>query len=149
VIPPGARAHPVRAVRTLARDAVGIGMFVHMHLRGRDMKVVAESPDHEEQTLLVVPNYNFDWQQSYRWQPGAKTFARGTKIKALAHFDNSPWNPFNPDPSQAVKFGLETTDEMMYLFLFWVAADEALGLRVDPKTGRVEDGQPADAPGRR
>ena len=136
-IPPGAIAHPVQAQRRLRDDAVGIGMFVHMHVRGRDMTVVAEAPDGSRETLLVVPNYNFDWQQSYRWAAGERRFARGTRIQALAHYDNSRWNPFNPDPGQTVKFGLETTDEMMYLFLFWVAREQALGLAVDPRTGRV------------
>lgn len=136
-IPPGARAHPVRAARTLPEDAIGIGMFVHMHLRGRDMAVTAEAPDGSQETLLVVPNYNFDWQQSYRWVPGQRRFAKGTRIRALAHFDNSAWNPFNPDPTVPVKFGLETTDEMMYLFLFWERAEEQLGLVVDPASGRV------------
>lgn len=142
-IPPGAMAHPVRASRTLREDAVGIGMFVHMHLRGRDMTAVATAPDGSEETLLVVPNYNFDWQQSYRWPAGKRTFPRGTKLQALAHFDNSAWNPFNPDPGQTVKFGLETADEMMYLFVFWVAQHEMLGLGVDPGTGHV-----TTAPGR-
>lgn len=136
-IPPGARAHPVRAARTLPDDAEGIGMFVHMHLRGRDMAVTAEAPDGSRETLLVVPNYNFDWQQSYRWARGTRTFAKGTRIRALAHYDNSAWNPFNPDPTVAVRFGLETTDEMMYLFLFWERAGEQLGLVVEPTTGRV------------
>jgi hypothetical protein len=136
-IPPGAVAHPVKAVRTLRDDAVGIGMFVHMHLRGRDMVAIARTPDGGEETLLLVPNYNFDWQQSYRWAPASKTFPRGTKIEALAHFDNSRWNPFNPDPAQTIRFGEDTTDEMMYLFLFWVARDEALGLTVDSKSGRA------------
>jgi len=136
-IPPVAMAHPVRAVRTLRDDAVGIGMFVHMHLRGRDMTVTAEAPDGSAETLLLVPNYNFDWQQSYRWAPATQQFAKGTRIRALAHFDNSAWNPFNPDPQQTVAFGLETTDEMMYLFLFWVRRDEELGLQVDPQTGRL------------
>src|SRR4029079_13019979 len=104
---------------------------------------VAVAPDGSEETLLLVPNYNFDWQQSYRWPAGKKTFARGTKLQALAHFDNSKWNPFNPDPSQTVKFGLETADEMMYLFVFWFAQHEALGLTIDPANGRV-----VQAPGR-
>jgi hypothetical protein len=137
-IPPGAGAFPVHAARKLPDDAVGIGMFVHMHVRGRDMQVEAQRPDGSAETLLVVPNYNFDWQQSYRWERGAMTFPRGTRFKALAHYDNSAWNPFNPDPQQAVHFGLQTTDEMMYLFVFWVAANQELGLRIDPANGRVQ-----------
>ncbi len=140
-IPPGALAHPVAAARTLRDAGIGIGLFVHMHLRGRDMTVVAEHQDGARETLLVVPNYHFDWQQSYRWAPGQRTFAAGTKVHALAHYDNSAWNPFNPDPAATVRFGLETEDEMMYLFLFWVKQAEALGLAVDPRTGHVVDGR--------
>jgi mono/diheme cytochrome c family protein len=136
-IPPGARAHAVRASKVFPDDALGIGMFVHMHLRGRDMLATATPPDGDPETLLLVPNYNFDWQQSYRWAPATQRFAKGTRVRALAHFDNSAWNPFNPDPTATVPFGLETTDEMMYLFLFWVREQEALGLSVDPKNGRA------------
>jgi hypothetical protein len=44
---------------------------------------------------------------------------------------------FNPDATRTVKWGLETEDEMMYAFLFWVAAREQLNLSVDPATGRA------------
>jgi mono/diheme cytochrome c family protein len=149
-LPPGAMAQPVRATRTLRDDAIGIGMFVHMHLRGRDMTVAAEAPDGERTTLLVVPNYNFDWQQSYRWRPGVERFPKGTRLHALAHFDNSSWNPFNPDAAATVRFGQETTDEMMYVFVFWVAANEVLDLAIDPRTGYVvrPAGAAADGAGR-
>ena len=36
-IPPGAPAHRVGASRVLDHDAVGVGLFAHMHVRGRDM----------------------------------------------------------------------------------------------------------------
>lgn len=142
-IPPGAPAHLVRASRTFDADSVGIGMFVHMHLRGRDMDFVARQPDGREETLLLVPNYSFDWQTAYVWPPGAQVFPAGTVVECRAHFDNSRFNPFNPDPARAVRFGQETTDEMMYGFLFYVARDERLGLRIDPTSGRViEDVKP-------
>src|SRR5262249_22811130 len=102
----------------------------------RDMTVTATAPGRAAETLLVVPNYNFDWQQSYRWDKAGRQFAAGTRIAALAHFDNAASNPFNPDPQQAVRFGQATVDEMMYALLFYVDAHEQLGLRVDPKTGR-------------
>lgn len=136
-IPPGASAHPVAAQRRLRHAARGIGLFVHMHLRGRDMTVRAVPPEGGPETLLVVPNYNFDWQQSYRWGPAGRLFPAGTVIAAEAHYDNSAGNPFNPDPAATVGFGLQTLDEMMYAFLFYVRDDERLGLAVDPATGHV------------
>jgi thiol-disulfide isomerase/thioredoxin len=134
-IPAFAAAHPVQAARTLPWDATGVGMFSHMHLRGKDMTFRALRPDGEEETLLTIPNYHYDWQQNYRWQPGAKKFAKGTKIDVLAHYDNSAFNPFNPDPSQPVRHGPQTVQEMMFGFFFYTADGEDLKLKVDPKTG--------------
>src|SRR5262249_21815402 len=54
-IPPGAPAHPVSASKVLAHDAVGIGLFAHMHVRGRDMTFRAHYPDGKTETLLVIP----------------------------------------------------------------------------------------------
>ena len=136
-IPPGAPAHRVVAERALDVPAEGVGMFVHMHLRGRDMRFEALEPGRDARTLLLVPNYDFDWQLAYRWVRGAQQFAEGTVIRCTAHFDNSSFNPFNPDPEREVRFGEETTDEMMYGFFFYVARDEALGLDVDPASGAV------------
>jgi len=136
-IPPGAAAHEVKASRTLAMDATGIGMFSHMHLRGKDMTFVARPPEGEAETLLAIPNYHYDWQQNYRWQPGTKKFAKGTRIEVTAHFDNSRFNPFNPDPTATVKHGQQTFEEMMFGFFFYTADGEDLGLAIDPKTGYV------------
>lgn len=132
---PGEPCWPVRAARTFDADAIGIGAFVHMHLRGRDMRIVAHDPSGAEETLLCVPNYSFDWQTAYKWRFGERRFAKGTRVEALAHYDNSRFNPFNPDPGKAVRFGQETYDEMMYGFLFYVEAHEQLELEIDPATG--------------
>jgi thiol-disulfide isomerase/thioredoxin len=134
-IPAGASSHPVRATRTLPSDATGIGMFSHMHLRGKDMTFRAFYPSGEEETLLVIPNYHYDWQQNYRWQPGTKKFPAGTKIEVTAHFDNSKFNPFNPDANVNVRHGPQTIHEMMFGFFFYTKDGEDLGIEVDPKTG--------------
>jgi len=136
-IPPGAPAWPVSGRKKFAEDAIGIGLFAHMHLRGRDMRVVATPPGGAVETLLCVPNYSFDWQTGYPWRFGERRFAKGTRVEALAHFDNSRFNPFNPDPTKAVRFGQETYDEMMYGFLFYVDEHERLGLAIDPTNGRA------------
>lgn len=137
-IPPGAPAHRVTDEKVLADDVIGIGLFVHMHLRGRDMTFRAKRPGEDKpETLLVVPNYNFNWQMPYRWQQGAVRFPKGTKIEAVAHYDNSAFNAYNPDPKATVRNGDQTHEEMMNGFFFYVLEHESLNVRVDPKTGRV------------
>ena len=139
-IPPGAPAHPVEATRTVEFDATGVGLFSHMHVRGKDMTFVARRPDGPAETLLRIPNYAFDWQESYRWTPGTMRFPRGTVLDVLAHFDNSAFNPYNPDPRATVHEGPQTFEEMMYGFFFYTRDDEHLGLRIDPKTGAARAG---------
>lgn len=134
-IPAGAPAHRVTATRTLPCEAHGLAMFAHMHLRGKDMTFKAITPDGAEETLLRIPNYHYDWQQNYRWKPGSKSFPPGTKIEVVAHFDNSAFNPFNPDPTNPVRYGPQTIHEMMFGFFFFTDANEQLNLKVDPKTG--------------
>ncbi|MBL9125652.1 MAG: redoxin family protein [Planctomycetaceae bacterium] len=137
VIPPGAPHHRVVAEQTFTHPATGIGMFSHMHLRGKDMTFFARYPDGTVETLLAVPNYSFDWQMSYRWDAGKKKFPAGTKIECVAHFDNSPFNPYNPDPTQSVRNGQQTFQEMMYGFFFFTDDTQHLDLEIDPATGRA------------
>lgn len=136
-IPPGASSHPIKGVKTIPVDALGIGMFSHMHLRGKDMTFVAHYPNGSTETLLGIPNYNYEWQQNYRWEPKTKKFPAGTKIEVMAHFDNSAFNPFNPDPTATVPHGPQTIHEMMFGFFFYAAENERLGLKIDPKNGHV------------
>jgi peroxiredoxin len=136
-IPPREPHYKVSAVRELKGDATGYGMFSHMHLRGKDMTFRALYPDGRDETLLVVPNYSFDWQQSYRWPEDTVKFPQGTKLEVFAHYDNSPFNPYNPDPNREVPEGQQTFDEMMYGFVFYTYDDEHLNLTIDPQTGRV------------
>jgi thiol-disulfide isomerase/thioredoxin len=137
-IPPGAPAHKVAATRVLDRDVVGVGLFSHMHLRGKDMTFTAQLPDGKTDTLLVIPNYNFSWQVPYRWEPGKKTLPKGTRLECVAHFDNSPFNVYNPDPKATVRHGLQTHQEMMYGFFFYLDAAEQLGLQIDLSTGQAK-----------
>lgn len=153
-IPPGAPAHRVSAMRTVPCDAVGIGLFTHMHVRGRDMTFLAHLPNGKTENLLTVPNYNFDWQHAYRWEYGAKKLAKGTRLECVAHYDNSEFNPFNPDPKATVLDGQQTKDEMLNGFVFYVDANEKLNLEIDPKTGKpiaqpaLKDRQPNPPNGR-
>ncbi|WP_437223850.1 redoxin family protein [Planctomicrobium sp. SH661] len=136
-IPPGDPHFPLSASEEINCNATGVGMFTHMHLRGKDMVFEAIDPAGKREILLAIPNYDFNWQMFYRWPKGTKKFAKGTRIQATAHFDNSVFNPFNPDPTVTVKEGDQSFDEMMYAFLFYTDDDEQLNLDIDPKTGHV------------
>lgn len=137
-ISPGAPAHKVSASHVLENDVMGVGLFSHMHLRGKDMTFSAQTPDGKKETLLIIANYNFEWQIPYRWESGKKQFAKGTRLECIAHYDNSAFNPYNPDPKATVRNGPQTHNEMMYGFFFYTNANEKLNLRIDPKTGRVQ-----------
>jgi peroxiredoxin len=136
-IPPGAPAHRVEASQVLDCDTVGVGLFAHMHLRGKDMTFRAIQPDGSNETLLMVPNYSFDWQMPYRWEPGKMRLPKGTRLECVAHYDNSTFNPYNPDPTATVRDGQMTHQEMMNGFFFYTDEGEDLGLDVDAKTGHV------------
>jgi thiol-disulfide isomerase/thioredoxin len=135
-IPPYEPAFRLEARHQLQHNANILGMFTHMHVRGRDMTFFADPPGKSSETLLQIPNYNFEWQLGYELAPGKKVFPKGTYIRAVAHFDNSPFNPYNPDPSAAIQYGPQTVDEMFNGFVFYVDEDETLSISVDPNTGR-------------
>lgn len=134
-IPPFARAHAVKSSAEMETDSTLIAFFSHMHLRGRDMTFYATPPGGERETLMSLPNYNFNWQLAYHVAPGVKLLPKGTKMSAVAHFDNSTFNPYNPDPTKTIEEGPQTVDEMMQGFMFYTRNDETLNVKVDPKTG--------------
>jgi hypothetical protein len=136
-IPPGDGAHAIHSAHTLDHDITLLGLFTHMHLRGKDMTFYAEPPGQPRETLLQIPNFNFDWQLAYEIAPGQKRLPKGTKLEAVAHYDNSAFNPFNPDPKRTVPWGRQTYDEMFNGFAFFVDEHQQLNLDVDSKTGQV------------
>ena len=110
-------------------------MFTHMHLRGKDMTFSAKPPDAPRQTLLMIPTFSFDWQLGYECTPGTVMLPKGTTLSAVAHYDNSTFNPYNPDPAVTVRYGPQSYDEMFNGYIFFTDNDEQLTLTVDPKTG--------------
>jgi peroxiredoxin/mono/diheme cytochrome c family protein len=93
-------------------DVTVLGFMPHMHLRGKDFFIEAVHPDGRKEALLSVPHYNFNWQAEYRLVEPLR-LAKGGKIHCVAHFDNSPGNRNNPDPTQDVYWGDQTWEEML------------------------------------
>lgn len=134
-IEPQHSAWEVSDKKTITQDATVLGMFCHMHLRGKDMTFYASEPGGKKRKLLEIPNYNFDWQLGYELNPGDVRIPAGTEIEVVAHYDNSSFNPYNPDPTRTVPYGQQTFDEMLNGFLFYTYDDEDLGISINPKTG--------------
>jgi hypothetical protein len=115
VIPPGATNYEIKAAYVFEQDSHIISLMPHMHLRGRDITYRAVYPDGRSEILLAVPKYNFNWQVYY-YPKAPIAVPKGTRIEAVAHYDNSTNNPGNPDPTREVRFGEQTWDEMMNAF---------------------------------
>ena len=99
-IPPGDPAHKVTASRTLEHDTIGIAMFSHMHLRGKDMTFTASSrrqekhaADHPQLQLLLANSLSLG--------AGQDAFSEGHQARIRRPTsDNSTFNPYNPDRRQ-------------------------------------------------
>lgn len=123
---------------TMNCNATAIALFTHMHVRGRDMEFMADYPNGRTESLLLVPNYSFDWQLPYLYMPGAKQIPNGTKITTISHYDNSSFNAYNPDPDATVPYGDQTIHEMNDAYIFYLNNDETLDIKVDPNTGHAQ-----------
>ncbi len=111
-IPPHAHNHKVEAWRKFHRDTLVLSLFPHMHLRGKSFRYEAVYPDGTTEILLDVPKYDFNWQNHFIFSE-PKLMPKGTKMFCTAHFDNSEDNLSNPDPTEAVRWGDQTWEEMM------------------------------------
>jgi peroxiredoxin len=120
VLKPGEKRNKVVATTKLRRDVKAISTFPHMHLLGREMTAVAEFPDGTTKTLIHVPAWDFNWQDTYHFKEPLPLPA-GTKILVTAYYDNSADNPDNPNnPPKTVRWGEQTSDEMCILFLSYI-----------------------------
>ena len=142
-IPAGAGGHPVLAKVTLQADSTLLAMFPHMHVRGKAFEYRATYPNGESETLLSVPKYNFNWQLTYYLQH-PKVLPKGTVLECVALYDNSPNNPFNPDPNSEIYWGDQTWDEMLAGFV-----DLAMPVKMDPMSLVPPKPKPAVTPKRR
>jgi hypothetical protein len=113
-IPPGADNYRVEVSGTLPNDCTLLSFFPHMHLRGKRFEYNLVRRDGQTETLLRV-NYDFYWQLSYRLAE-PRFLKAGTKLQAVAWYDNSVNNPHNPDPESPVRWGDQTYNEMMVGF---------------------------------
>jgi hypothetical protein len=127
-IAPGDANAEAKATVKFGQPVDFVYMQPHMHLRGKDMKIDALYPTGERETLLDVPHYDFNWQIVY-YEKTPLQFPKGTTLELTAHWDNSPNNKWNPDPTATVHWGDQSWQEMLAAPMA-VIVDRT----VDPKT---------------
>ena len=115
-IPPHAENWEITGTLSFPDDATLYALWPHMHYRGKDMTFILRYPNNREEVLLSVPKYNPNWQVTYELVKPLKIPARST-IRAVAHYDNSAGNRYNPAPDREVTWGPQGSNEMFLPFL--------------------------------
>jgi hypothetical protein len=125
-IAPGETSHAVHMSKTLAFSSDVYGVFPHMHLIGRTVRVTATLPDGTVTPIITIGDWDFNWQNYYQYERPLRLPA-GTRLDSDWTFDNSAANPANPSsPPRRVTFGEQTTDEMAALILDLVPTGPAV-----------------------
>lgn len=124
-IPAGKQDYLIEDSWTLPCDMVAFGVNSHAHYVGRTMHLAAQLPDGKELVLLNIEDWDFAWQEQYRFTEPLHLPA-GTRLHAQIRYDNSAANPRNPySPPRRITFGEESTDEMGSISLMAYPKDEA------------------------
>jgi len=111
-IPAGDAAYKVEDHFTLPVDVWATGIIPHAHYIAKEVRAWATLPDGKKLWLLKIDDWDFNWQDQYRY---AKPFLlpADTRLDMEIVYDNSARNVRNPNsPPQRVLWGPDSTDEM-------------------------------------
>ena len=114
-IPPYADDWKITGVTPVSEAITLYGLSPHMHLRGKSLRWVVTWPDGREETILDVPEFDFNWQIHYELAEPLHLPA-GSKITGIGVYDNSLGNRWNPGPHLEVYWGQQSWDEMYQAF---------------------------------
>jgi tetratricopeptide (TPR) repeat protein len=109
----------------------------HAHYLLREAKGIARLPDGSTRPLIYIKDWDFRWQQVYRYAVPT-SLPKGTTLAMEYTYDNSADNARNPSrPPQPVHWGQRSKDEMGDLWIQVLTRDErdlaALNAQFRPK----------------
>jgi hypothetical protein len=110
-IPAGSEDHEESFSYTFDNGATIFSANVHMHLLGQHARLSIDHEDGSETCLLDVPEYDFDWQRTYRFKE-EQVIGPGDRLKLSCFFDNPT--------DTAVNWGDGTTDEMCLATMYMI-----------------------------
>lgn len=132
-IPPEDPHYRVASSMKFREETTILAFMPHMHVRGKSFEYKLKYPDGRQEIALSVPQYDFNWQNSYVLEKPLVVPA-GAELECVAYFDNSAANPANPDPKDTVRWGEQTWNEMMIgYFEYYSAHGDGKG---SPSEGR-------------
>ncbi len=124
-IPPGDSHYVIQDRFELPVDVELVGVQPHAHFRATEIDGFATYPDGRRESLIRISNWDFNWQDVYRYET-RPVLPKGTTVSMEYVYDNSAANPRNPDnPPRRVLFGQFSNDEMGDLWLQVLARDES------------------------
>jgi hypothetical protein len=122
-IPAGQERYTVQDSFVIPIDVKAFSVGAHAHYLGKEMKLTATLPDGAVKTLLWIKDWDFSWQERYRFKDFV-TLPTGTRLDAMVSYDNSAANKRNPSrPPVRVTWGEESNDEMGSIGLQVIAAN--------------------------
>jgi hypothetical protein len=111
-IPPGAKDYTIKDSFTLPVDMKIYSSGAHAHYLAKNMKMTAALPDGSSKVLLWIPDWDFAWQDRYRYKDPFE-LPKGARIDVEISYDNSAENPHQPSqPPREVWWGEGSFDEM-------------------------------------
>lgn len=116
-IPPGEANYRVTDSYLLPADVDVLAAYPHAHFLGRELRGFARLPDGSLTPLLWIEEWNFLWQDVYRYRVPV-FLPKGTTITMEYRYDNSRANPHAGHAAdRQVVYGPGSFDEMADLWL--------------------------------
>jgi Flp pilus assembly protein TadD len=111
-IPAGQADYAIEDTYTIPADVDVLSVYPHAHYLAKEMTVSARQPDGRTASLLWIKNWDFKWQDQYRFATPVM-LSKGAVVTMRFSYDNSADNPRNPRrPPTRVVFGPQSSDEM-------------------------------------
>lgn len=121
-IPAGEKEHRIVDRVQLPVGVEVIAISPHAHYVCQKVHASAVKPDGARLDLLTINDWDFNWQQTFRFRTPVRLEA-GAWIEIEFVYDNSEANPQNPShPPQRVRNGMGKADEMATIIIH-VAVD--------------------------
>jgi mono/diheme cytochrome c family protein len=111
-IPAGQERYTITDSFVIPVDVRAFAIGAHAHYLAKEFTLKATLPDGVVKTLLSIADWDFSWQERYRFKEFV-SLPKGTRLDATVTYDNSAANKRNPSrPPVRVYWGEESTDEM-------------------------------------